>query len=79
MKYSLYRHEDYKTSQWMGGKTTELAIYPKTSKYLDRNSHAPGILVSAVAAHTIIASTIRDLIPLSFCFLYLLFFLAIIG
>ena len=37
MKYSLYRHEDYKTSQWMGGKTTELAIYPKTSKYLDRN------------------------------------------
>lgn len=37
MKYSLYRHEDYTTSQWMGGKTTELAIYPKTSKYLDRN------------------------------------------
>ena len=37
MKYSLYRHEDYKTSQWMGGTTTELAIYPKTSKYLDRN------------------------------------------
>lgn len=37
MKYSLYRQEDYKTSQWMGGNTTELAIYPKTSKYLDRN------------------------------------------
>ena len=37
MKYSLYRQDDYKTSQWMGGKTTELAIYPKTSKYLDRN------------------------------------------
>ncbi len=37
MKYSLYRHENYTTSQWMGGNTTELAIFPKTSKYLDRN------------------------------------------
>lgn len=37
MNYSLYKHENYATSQWMGGKTTELAIYPKTSKYLDRN------------------------------------------
>lgn len=37
MKYSLYRQENYSTSQWMGGKTTELAIYPRTSKYLDRN------------------------------------------
>lgn len=37
MKYSLYRQENYTTSQWMGGKTTELAIYPKTSRYLDRN------------------------------------------
>lgn len=37
MKYSLYRKENYTTSQWMGGNTTELAIYPKTSKYLDRN------------------------------------------
>lgn len=37
MKYTLYRQEDYSTSQWMGGNTTELAIYPKTSKYLDRN------------------------------------------
>ena len=37
MNYTLYRQEDYNTSQWMGGNTTELAIYPKTSKYLDRN------------------------------------------
>lgn len=37
MNYSLYRQDNYNTSQWMGGKTTELAIYPKTSKYLDRN------------------------------------------
>lgn len=37
MKCSLYKKDDYITSQWMGGTTTELAIYPKTSKYLDRN------------------------------------------
>ncbi len=37
MKYSLYRQENYTKSQWMGGTTTELAICPRTSKYLDRN------------------------------------------
>ena len=37
MRYTLYKKEDYKTSQWMGGETTELAIFPATSKYIDRN------------------------------------------
>lgn len=37
MRYTLYKNEDYKTGQWMGGTTTELAIFPKTSKYLDRD------------------------------------------
>ncbi len=37
MNYTLYKKENYKESQWMGGTTTEFAIHPKTSKYLDRN------------------------------------------
>jgi len=37
MKYTLYKKENYVESKWMGGDTTEFAIFPKTSKYLDRN------------------------------------------
>ncbi len=37
MKYTLYKKESYKESRWMGGTTTEFAIYPETSKYIDRN------------------------------------------
>ena len=37
MKYKLYKEADYQTSRWGGGTTTELAIFPQTSKYLDRN------------------------------------------
>lgn len=37
MKTYLYKEENYNTSRWTGGRTTELAIYPAKSKYLDRN------------------------------------------
>lgn len=37
MEYRLYKENDYMTSKWAGGTTTELAIFPQTSKYLDRN------------------------------------------
>lgn len=37
MKYTLYKEADYKSREWMGGTTEEMAIYPKTSSYLDRN------------------------------------------
>lgn len=37
MKYRLHKEKDFMTSKWAGGATTELAIFPQTSKYLDRN------------------------------------------
>lgn len=37
MKHTLYKADSYKTSQWMGGTTQELAISPATSSYLERN------------------------------------------
>lgn len=33
----IYRQSDFKTSNWSGGKTTELFIYPKDSDYTKRN------------------------------------------
>lgn len=37
MKCSLRKEENYSISNWTGGKTKELAIFPRASKYLDRN------------------------------------------
>ena len=37
MIHYLYKEENYQTSKWAGGLTKELAIFPKTSTYLDRN------------------------------------------
>ncbi len=37
MKCSLIKKSDCKTSDWRGGKTTELAIFPPTKKYIDRD------------------------------------------
>lgn len=37
MNHYLYKEENYQTSKWAGGLTKELGIFPKTSKYLDRN------------------------------------------
>lgn len=37
MKYSLLKEENYTQSQWTGGKTKELYIFPATSSYLERN------------------------------------------
>ena len=37
MKCSLRKEENYSVSNWTGGKTKELAIFPRASKYLDRN------------------------------------------
>jgi len=37
MKYSLFKQENYKTSRWTGGATKELAIFPETADYLERN------------------------------------------
>lgn len=28
MRYTLHKNDDYSTSQWMGGTTTEFAIFP---------------------------------------------------
>lgn len=36
MKYQIYKQEDYITSQWSGGTTTQLGIFPKGSLYADR-------------------------------------------
>lgn len=33
----ILREEDFNTSTWAGGKTTELFIYPKDSKYSERD------------------------------------------
>lgn len=37
MKCSLLKEENYNISKWTGGKTKELAIFPRASKYLDRD------------------------------------------
>lgn len=37
MKKRIYSAEEYKTTAWSGGKTTEFAIYPETAKYTERN------------------------------------------
>ncbi|MBQ4650972.1 MAG: HutD family protein [Firmicutes bacterium] len=37
MKQYLFKEENYKVSNWTGGKTTQLAIYPHSSDYLERN------------------------------------------
>ncbi len=37
MKYTLYKEEDYKITPQMGGNTKELAVFPKTAEYLERN------------------------------------------
>ena len=37
MKTYLYKEENYSISNWSGGKTKELAIYPKDQKYIDRD------------------------------------------
>ena len=37
MIHYLYKEENYQTSKWAGGQTKELGIFPKSSKYLDRN------------------------------------------
>lgn len=37
MKYTLCKEESYKTSDWMGGTTKELAIFPQSSSYLNRD------------------------------------------
>ena len=33
----IVRNDQYETSQWSGGSTTEILIYPKASKYSERN------------------------------------------
>lgn len=37
MRITLCKKENFKTSRWMGGTTTEMAIFPPQSTYLDRN------------------------------------------
>lgn len=37
MKLQLFTKEDYHTSTWSGGSTTELYIYPAESSYRERN------------------------------------------
>ena len=37
MDYQIIKADSYKTSQWNGGDTTELFIYPMHSKYTTRN------------------------------------------
>lgn len=37
MRYTLHKNDDYSESQWMGGITTEFAIFPDNASYLDRN------------------------------------------
>lgn len=37
MRYTLHKNDDYSTSRWMGGTTTEFAIFPDNTNYLDRN------------------------------------------
>ncbi|PKP29199.1 MAG: hypothetical protein CVU01_01210 [Bacteroidetes bacterium HGW-Bacteroidetes-18] len=37
MNIDIYKAEDFKTSKWSGGSTTELFIYPPTANYAGRN------------------------------------------
>lgn len=37
MKIKVYTNESYKESNWSGGTTREMAIYPENAKYLDRD------------------------------------------
>ena len=37
MKYQLYKKEEFRESRWTGGVTREIAIWPETAKYIDRN------------------------------------------
>lgn len=37
MNKRIYKEENYKMSKWSGGNTRELAIYPETAEYLDRD------------------------------------------
>ena len=37
MKYQLHKKEDFSVSRWTGGETREIAIWPSSAKYLDRN------------------------------------------
>lgn len=37
MDYKIYKEENFAVSNWTGGKTKQLAIFPETAKYLDRN------------------------------------------
>ena len=39
MDYQIIKAESFTTSPWNGGSTTELFIYPMTSKYTSRNFH----------------------------------------
>lgn len=37
MNYYVCKEQDYSIGKWSGGTTTQLAIYPQKSSYLDRN------------------------------------------
>lgn len=37
MDLKVYREQDFRKSNWTGGTTTQLAIFPENSRYLDRN------------------------------------------
>lgn len=37
MKHYLCKEENFRVSNWTGGKTTQLAIYPASSEYVDRS------------------------------------------
>lgn len=37
MQIKMYQKEDYPVSNWSGGKTTQLFIYPENSEYAKRN------------------------------------------
>lgn len=37
MRHTLCKEENYKRSQWMGGNSDELAVFPANASYLDRN------------------------------------------
>ncbi len=37
MQYRIHRSGNYLTSQWSGGKTTQLAIYPEKSDYAEQD------------------------------------------
>lgn len=37
MEYNLYKEENFSVSKWTGGVTKQLAIFPATGNYLERN------------------------------------------